>query len=120
MFVIEKSASPRSFKHVHNLPCRYRSQKKAWMDWTLFEEWLHEPDRRFEMQGRKVVMIVNNCLAYPEVSGLKAINVQFLPPNTTFCTQPKNQGVNQVCLLYHFLILLTKSIESQSNVYILL
>ena len=38
MFVIGKSASPRSFKHVRNLPCRYRSQKKAWMDGTLFEE----------------------------------------------------------------------------------
>ena len=40
-FVIGKSASPRCFKHVRNLPCRYRSQKKAWMDGTLYEEWLH-------------------------------------------------------------------------------
>ena len=38
IFVIEKSASPRFFKHVRNFPCRYRSQKKAWMDETLFEE----------------------------------------------------------------------------------
>ena len=29
MFVIGKSASPRCFKHVHNLPCLYRFQKKA-------------------------------------------------------------------------------------------
>ena len=28
MFVIGKSASLRCFKHVHNLPCRYWSQKK--------------------------------------------------------------------------------------------
>ena len=40
-FVIGKSASPRCFKHVRNLPCSYRSQKKAWMDGTLYEEWLH-------------------------------------------------------------------------------
>ena len=40
-FVIGKSASPRCFKYVRNLPCRYRSQKKAWMDGTLYEEWLH-------------------------------------------------------------------------------
>ena len=36
MFVIRKSASPRCFKHVRNLPCRYRSQKKAWMGGTHF------------------------------------------------------------------------------------
>ena len=64
MFVIGKSASPRCFKHVRNLSCRYRSQKKAWMDMTLFEEWLHDFGRKFEMQGRKVVMIVDNCTAH--------------------------------------------------------
>ena len=100
MFVIGKSASPRCFKHVRNLPCRYRSQKKAWMDGTLFEEWLHELDRKFEMQGRKVVMIVNNCPAYPEVSGLKAISLQFLPPNNISCTQLMDQGaIRYVCFI---------------------
>ena len=29
MFVIGKFASPRCFKHVRKLPCRYRFQKKA-------------------------------------------------------------------------------------------
>ena len=67
MFVIGKSASPRCFKYVCNLSCRYRSQKKAWMVGTLFEEWLHELDRKFEMQRRKVVMIVDNYPAHPEV-----------------------------------------------------
>ena len=100
MFVIGKSANPRCFKHVRNLPCRYRSQKKAWMDGTLFEECLHQPDRKFEMQGKIIVMIVDNCPAHPEVSGLKAIKLQFLPPNTTSCTQPMNQGV-----IRHILIL---------------
>ena len=55
--------------------------------------WLHELHCKFEMQGRKVVMIVNNCPAHPEVSGVKAINLQFLPQNTTSCTQPIDRGV---------------------------
>ena len=63
------------------------------MDGTLFQEWLHELDRKFEMQGKKVVMMVDNCSAHPEVSGLKAIDLQFLPPKTTYFTQPMNQGV---------------------------
>ena len=115
MFVIGKSASPKSFKYVCNHPCWYRSQRKAWMDGTLFEEWLHELDRKFEMQERKIMM-VDNCSVHPVVSALKSINLQFLPPNTTSCTQPMDQGGNQVCLFYYFLILLTKLIESQSNV----
>ena len=93
IFYIGKSASPRCFKHVRNPPCRYRSQKKAWMDGTLFEEWLHELYRKFEMQGRKVVMVVDNFPVHPEVLGLKVINLRLLPPNTTSCTQAIDQGV---------------------------
>ena len=103
MFVTGKSASPRLFKHVCNLPCRYRSQKKSWMDGTLFEEWLDELDRQFEMQGRKVIMIVDNCPAHPEVSGLKAINLQFLLPNTTFRTQPMDQRLIRFVYFIFFL-----------------
>ena len=33
--------------------------KKAWMDGALFEEWLRELDRKFELQGRRIVMIVS-------------------------------------------------------------
>ena len=29
MFVIGKSKNPRCFKHIKNLPCKYKSQKKS-------------------------------------------------------------------------------------------
>ena len=38
LFVIGKSQKPRCFKHIKHLTCRYRSQKKSWMDRILFEE----------------------------------------------------------------------------------
>ena len=93
-------------------PYRYRSQKKSWMDGTFFEECLNELDRKLEVQGRKVVMIVDNCPAHPpvhpEVSGLKAdvkdINLQVLPPNTTSCTQPMDQGVIRYVCFVIFLL----------------
>ena len=67
---------------------------------------MQELDGKFEMQGRMVVMIADNSPAHLEVSELKAINLQFLPPNTTFCKQPIDQGlIRYVCL--HFLIILT-------------
>ena len=77
---------------------------------------MHELDHKFEMQGREVAIIVDNCPANPDISGLKAINLPFLSPNTTSCTEP----MDQVCLLYYFFILLTKSIDSQSIVQTLL
>ena len=99
-FVIGESTRRRCMKHVRNLPCRYQSQKKAWMDGTLFEEWLHELDFKFAMQRRKVVMIVDNCPAHPEVSELKALNLQFEPRNTTSCTKPMDQRViRHVCVI---------------------
>ena len=69
------------------------------MDGTLFEE-LRELDCKFEMQGKKIVMIVDNCPVHPEVSGLKTIKLQFWPPNTTSCTQPMDQ-----CVIRYILIL---------------
>ena len=63
MFVIGKSAKPRCFKGVKNLPCRYRSQRKSWMDSSLFEEWVRDLDRKFEVEKRKIALIVGNCPA---------------------------------------------------------
>jgi hypothetical protein len=42
--VIGKYANPRCFKNINisNLPITYRSNAKAWMLTTLFQEWLQE------------------------------------------------------------------------------
>ena len=63
------------------------------MNSDLFEEWVHELDRKFEQQNRKVVLIIDNCPGHPAIGGLKAIQLCFLPPNTTAVTQPMDQGV---------------------------
>ena len=93
MFVIGKSARPRCFAGVRNLPCQYRSQKKSWMDSALFEEWVRELDRKFVREGRKIALIVDNCPAHPHIEGLDTIQLVFLPPNMTSKTQPMDQGV---------------------------
>ena len=53
MFVIGKSKSPRCFKGVKHLPCRYRNQNKSWMDSVLFEEWIREMDTKFTKEKKK-------------------------------------------------------------------
>lgn len=63
------------------------------MDSDLFEEWVREQDRKFESEGRKIALFIDNCPAHPQIDNLKAINLVFLPPNTTSKTQPMDQGV---------------------------
>ena len=59
----------------------------------LFTEWIQQHDRRFAKQKRRVVFVIDNCPAHPHINGLKAIKLQFLPPNTTSKTQPMDQGI---------------------------
>ncbi|KAM7444224.1 hypothetical protein ABFA07_007166 [Porites harrisoni] len=71
------------------------------MDSKLFEEWVREQDRKFEREGRKVALVVDNCPAHPDVADLRAINLVFLPPNTTCKTQPMDQGVIKAMKAYY-------------------
>ena len=93
MFVIGKSKKPRCFKNVKKVPCRYRAQKKSWMDMDLFEEWVRETDKEFQKKERKIRLIIDNCPAHIDVPGLSNIRLVFLPPNTTSKSQPMDQGV---------------------------
>ena len=88
--VLGKSNTPRCFKHIRSLPCRYRGQNKSWMSSELFEEWVREQDKEFEKEGRKVALIIDNCPAHPSLENLKSIHLYFLPPGTS---QPMDQGV---------------------------
>lgn len=93
MFVISRAKKPRCFACVRSLPCRYRSQKESWMDGNLFKEWVQEQDRNFVAEGRKVALLVDSCLAHPEVTDLKASTLCFYPQIPHQKTQPMDQGV---------------------------
>ena len=69
-FVIGKFKTPRCFKHIKNLPCKYKSQKKSWIDSQIFEEWVRKLDRIFRMEGKKIALLIDNCPAHPSVPDL--------------------------------------------------
>ena len=68
MFVIGKSQNPWCFKNVRSLPCRYRSQRKSWMDSALFKEWVRELNVKFLRENRKIALIIDNCPAHPTIA----------------------------------------------------
>ena len=48
----------------------------------LFEEWVHELDRKFQREDRKITLIVDNFPAHSDINDLKAIELVFLPHQT--------------------------------------
>lgn len=93
LFVIGKSQNPRCFKNIKTIPVEYRANKSAWMTSELFAEHLKIWDSELRKMGRKVLLLVDNCPAHPEVRDLKNIKLEFFPPNVTSVLQPMDQGV---------------------------
>ena len=96
--VIGKYAKPRCFKHVNisNLPMTYRSNGKAWMLTTLFQEWLQEFDYQVgqKHRGQRVLLLLDNCSSHKiENIALSYVDVYFLPPNTTSKLQLMDAGI---------------------------
>ena len=60
MFVIGKAEKPRCFKGVTSLPCQYKPQRKSWMDSEIFSDYVRKLDTKFDAEGRKIVLIIDN------------------------------------------------------------
>jgi len=106
LLLIGKSKKPRCFKHVNvnNLPVLYASQKKAWMDSSLFLSWFFDTfvpsvEAYLKSKGlsKKAVLFLDNAPTHPSSEILKtpdgSIKCIFLPANTTSVLQPMDQGV---------------------------
>ena len=86
MFAIGKSKTPRRFKHIKNLPCKYKSQYKSWMESQ--KSWPNILNGR-----KKNCTAYCNCPAHPSVSDLTNVQLVFLLPNTTSVLQPMDQSI---------------------------
>ncbi|XP_072574493.1 ARL14 effector protein isoform X3 [Paramormyrops kingsleyae] len=117
LLAIGKSAKPRCFKGAKSLPVVYKSNCKAWMTASLFSEWLTDLDRKFVKEERRVLMIVDHCSAHdPAVAEqLKAIKLEFLPPNCTSLLQPCDMGIIQNFKVLYRKRLLQKLIMASEN-----
>lgn len=67
----------------------------------IFRTWLGNLDRSMTVQGRKILMIVDNCPAHPKVEGLRSIELHFLPPNCTSGLQPMDQGIIRLLKVHY-------------------
>uniref|UniRef100_A0A914X0R6 DDE-1 domain-containing protein n=1 Tax=Plectus sambesii TaxID=2011161 RepID=A0A914X0R6_9BILA len=93
LLVIGKSANPRCFKHVRCLPVAYEANSKAWMNGSLFEQYVRKLNMRMRAKKRSIALIVDNCPAHSKLMGFSNVQLFFLPPNTTAKTKPRDADV---------------------------
>lgn len=93
ILVVGKVVKPRCFRGVKSLPTAYRANKRAWMTLELFIEWLWVQDCKFASENRKVALVVTSGTVHPDIAGLKAIELVFLPHDTSIHMQPMCQGI---------------------------
>lgn len=93
LFVIRKYKNPRCFKGITTVPSLTESNSRAWMTQALFSKCLHTEDAQFSRQNGKVIFFVDNCPGHETVTGLKYIQLKFLPANITALFQPMDQEV---------------------------
>ncbi len=115
--VIGKSKKPRCFKNIKSLPVDYENNKKAWMTGYLFEKWLIELDKKFAAEKRNILFFVDNCTAHiKDVQlKLKAINLQFFPPNLTALLQPMDLGIIRTVKAHYRNALVLQLIDDIEN-----
>ena len=82
MLVIGKAEKPQGFKGVKKLPCQHKSKMESWM---IMREDL----------TRSSMLIIDKSPTHPNVNNLKAIELVFLPPNTTSQNSTNWSGSNQ-------------------------
>lgn len=98
--VIGKSKRPRSFpRHLNparNLGLFYYAQENAWNTQDIWGHIVTGFDKMADLQGRKVVIVLDNCSAHSVDYDLYSnISQVFLPPNNTSSLQPVDCAIGR-------------------------
>ena len=69
-----------------------------------------------ELKDRKIILLIDNCSAHPEINELlRNIKLVFLPANTTSVLQPLDQGVIKNFKFHYRKMLLSKLLQSYDS-----
>src|SRR2546423_104475 len=93
---IHKYKNPRPLKNLpkRSLPVEYYWNSTAWMQVSIWNDWIHQLDAAMRLKERNILLLVDNApihALYEDVE-LTNIKIEFLPPNTTAYLQPCDKG----------------------------
>lgn len=96
-FIIGKSLRPACFnkKSAASFEYYYQNNAKAWMTHQLFSEWITQWDKNLQVEGRSIILLVDNFSGHSEPSDYKitSIRLEFFAPNLTSHVQPLDAGI---------------------------
>ncbi|KAI8502638.1 Pyruvate decarboxylase 2 [Branchiostoma belcheri] len=70
-------------------------EQVRWMTATIFKEWVRIIDVEMGMRRKKIVLLLDNCMAHPHDIPLDNIRLVFLPANTRLHRRPTNEDLCQ-------------------------
>ena len=82
---------------------------------SIFEAWVRRFDIRMQSENRKVLLLVDNCPAHSVIEGLKAVTVEYFPPNVTSVLQPLDQGIIRNFKMHYRQRVLQQMIQTLDN-----
>ncbi|KAK4326641.1 hypothetical protein Pmani_002851 [Petrolisthes manimaculis] len=118
--LVYQSENPRALKgYVKSfLPCYWYSSRKAWMNSTIFQDYLGKLEKELELYCEreeipfKILLLLDNAPCHPPSVDLSSnIQLAFLPPNTTSLLQPCDQGIIKTFKSYYLRSTLTDLVE---------
>jgi hypothetical protein len=65
LLITGKFAKPRCFKNVRALPCKYASNKNAWMTTDIFKTFFKSLAAKMGGGNRKILLFIDKCPAHP-------------------------------------------------------
>jgi len=94
---IHKFQTPRPLKGIdkNTLPVDYYWNSKAWMQLTIWNDYLKKLNNKMHYENRNILLLVDNAPTHNLMDNLELTNVKihYLPPNTTAHLQPCDAGI---------------------------
>lgn len=59
----------------------YLNIAKSWMTASIFEEWLLCLHKQVRNKCKKIVLVIDNCNAHPQISDFMPVTMEYFQPN---------------------------------------
>lgn len=98
LMMIGKYEKPQCFKDLRydhsKLPVIYKYTGSAYMNSSIFNQWLREWDEELKQENKRILLIMDNVSGHRKYDEKHShIDILFLPPNTTAKSQPLDAGI---------------------------
>lgn len=94
---IHKFQTPKPLRGIDKstLPVDYYWNSKAWMQLTIWNDYLKKLNDKMHLENRNILLLIDNAPTHNLTDNLELTNIKihYLPPNTTAHLQPCDAGI---------------------------